>query len=212
MVWPRGMLRAYKRCNNQPCSRWWDTPSVFVVCTVVCLVCVSGNGYIEGTELDGFLREFVSSANATDVSPEVSLTQPHVTLGIIHSFTEKFWKLTRGSNLGTLTQRGDQPRINPILGVGGGGDAEKATVCYLFFHLMFRTCMDTIYNVLESRQEEKKNDSRSLSSDKCKLRCSSLTSAKKVEVIKEVEKGVKKKKYGCRNRIWNTAEHFIDLT
>lgn len=30
------------------------------------------NGYIEGTELDGFLREFVSSANATDVGPEVS--------------------------------------------------------------------------------------------------------------------------------------------
>ncbi|KAJ4428884.1 hypothetical protein ANN_25877 [Periplaneta americana] len=30
------------------------------------------NGYIEGTELDGFLREFVSSANVTDVSPEVS--------------------------------------------------------------------------------------------------------------------------------------------
>lgn len=29
-----------------------------------------GNGYIEGTELDGFLREFVSSANATDVDPE----------------------------------------------------------------------------------------------------------------------------------------------
>ncbi|XP_053963553.1 calbindin-32-like isoform X2 [Anastrepha ludens] len=29
-----------------------------------------GNGYIEGTELDGFLREFVSSANATDISPE----------------------------------------------------------------------------------------------------------------------------------------------
>uniref|UniRef100_A0A336MAS7 CSON012379 protein n=1 Tax=Culicoides sonorensis TaxID=179676 RepID=A0A336MAS7_CULSO len=28
------------------------------------------NGYIEGTELDGFLREFVSSANATDVDPE----------------------------------------------------------------------------------------------------------------------------------------------
>nr|CAD7395600.1 unnamed protein product [Timema cristinae] len=37
---------------------------------IVCLVCVSGNGYIEGTELDGFLREFVSSANATDVGPE----------------------------------------------------------------------------------------------------------------------------------------------
>lgn len=30
-----------------------------------------GNGYIEGTELDGFLKEFVSSANATDISPEV---------------------------------------------------------------------------------------------------------------------------------------------
>lgn len=29
------------------------------------------NGYIEGTELDGFLREFVSSANSSDVSPEV---------------------------------------------------------------------------------------------------------------------------------------------
>uniref|UniRef100_A0A182Q5B1 EF-hand domain-containing protein n=1 Tax=Anopheles farauti TaxID=69004 RepID=A0A182Q5B1_9DIPT len=32
-----------------------------------------GNGYIEGSELDGFLKEFVSSANATDISPE-SLT------------------------------------------------------------------------------------------------------------------------------------------
>ncbi|XP_062533914.1 calbindin-32-like [Armigeres subalbatus] len=32
-----------------------------------------GNGYIEGTELDGFLKEFVSSANATDLGPE-SLT------------------------------------------------------------------------------------------------------------------------------------------
>lgn len=29
-----------------------------------------GNGYIEGTELDGFLREFVSSANITDIAPE----------------------------------------------------------------------------------------------------------------------------------------------
>ncbi|XP_041971904.1 calbindin-32 isoform X2 [Aricia agestis] len=29
-----------------------------------------GNGYIEGTELDGFLREFVSSANCTDINPE----------------------------------------------------------------------------------------------------------------------------------------------
>lgn len=32
-----------------------------------------GNGYIEGTELDGFLREFVASANATDISPEVHI-------------------------------------------------------------------------------------------------------------------------------------------
>ena len=30
-----------------------------------------GNGYIEGTELDGFLREFVASVNSTDTSPEV---------------------------------------------------------------------------------------------------------------------------------------------
>lgn len=29
-----------------------------------------GNGYIEGSELDGFLREFVSSANMTDIAPE----------------------------------------------------------------------------------------------------------------------------------------------
>ncbi|XP_065200012.1 calbindin-32 isoform X2 [Planococcus citri] len=29
-----------------------------------------GNGYIEGTELDGFLREFVASANKNDISPE----------------------------------------------------------------------------------------------------------------------------------------------
>ena len=43
-------------------------------------IILSGNGYIEGTELDGFLREFVSSANATDISPEVSyifLTKHH---------------------------------------------------------------------------------------------------------------------------------------
>ncbi|KAI2799154.1 Calbindin-32 [Blomia tropicalis] len=30
-----------------------------------------GNGYIEGCELDNFLREFVSSVNATDIGPEV---------------------------------------------------------------------------------------------------------------------------------------------
>lgn len=34
----------------------------------------AANGYIEGTELDGFLAEFVSSVNIMDVGPEVSLT------------------------------------------------------------------------------------------------------------------------------------------
>ena len=33
----------------------------------------TGNGYIEGGELDGFLREFVTSVNAEDVGPEVSI-------------------------------------------------------------------------------------------------------------------------------------------
>lgn len=32
----------------------------------------TGNGFIEGTELDGFLREFVASANPTEVNSEVS--------------------------------------------------------------------------------------------------------------------------------------------
>lgn len=31
----------------------------------------SGNGYIEGKELDGFLREFVASVNQTECGPEV---------------------------------------------------------------------------------------------------------------------------------------------
>lgn len=31
----------------------------------------AGNGFIEGKELDNFLREFVSSVNATDVGPEI---------------------------------------------------------------------------------------------------------------------------------------------
>ena len=34
---------------------------------------ITGNGYIEGTELDGFLREFVSSVNLVDVGPEVNV-------------------------------------------------------------------------------------------------------------------------------------------
>ena len=32
---------------------------------------LTGNGYIEGTELDGFLREFVESVNNVDSGPEV---------------------------------------------------------------------------------------------------------------------------------------------
>jgi len=34
---------------------------------------LAGNGFIEGIELDGFLREFVSSVNANDANPEVRL-------------------------------------------------------------------------------------------------------------------------------------------
>ena len=48
---------------------------------------VSGNGYIEGTELDGFLREFISSVNADDCGPEVSeltiLSRGLVSKGIV---------------------------------------------------------------------------------------------------------------------------------
>ena len=32
-----------------------------------------GNGFIEGSELDGFLREFVTSVNSSDTAPEVSI-------------------------------------------------------------------------------------------------------------------------------------------
>ncbi|CAG0912379.1 unnamed protein product [Notodromas monacha] len=31
---------------------------------------IDGNGYIEGSELDSFLREFASSLNAPDVNPD----------------------------------------------------------------------------------------------------------------------------------------------
>lgn len=39
-----------------------------------CIIIIhpTGNGFIEGTELDGFLREFVASANPTEVNSEVS--------------------------------------------------------------------------------------------------------------------------------------------
>lgn len=41
-----------------------------------CIIIIhpTGNGFIEGTELDGFLREFVASANPTEVNSEVSET------------------------------------------------------------------------------------------------------------------------------------------
>jgi hypothetical protein len=41
--------------------------------TLLRLYCLlfSGNGYIEGIELDGFLREFVESVNNVDSGPEV---------------------------------------------------------------------------------------------------------------------------------------------
>jgi len=39
----------------------------------ICLFLLTANGYIEGTELDGFLAEFVSSVNIMDVGPEVSV-------------------------------------------------------------------------------------------------------------------------------------------
>ncbi|XP_064119969.1 calbindin-32-like isoform X2 [Macrobrachium nipponense] len=35
-----------------------------------------GNGYIEGSELDGFLKEFVSSVNANDTGPEGAASLP----------------------------------------------------------------------------------------------------------------------------------------
>ena len=35
------------------------------------LIFFTGNGFIEGTELDGFLREFVTSVNASECGPEV---------------------------------------------------------------------------------------------------------------------------------------------
>ena len=61
-----------------------------------------GNGYIEGTELDGFLREFVSSANATNVGPEVNNfpNYPHMAsmmrriCSIVIRFVSSFQTLT----------------------------------------------------------------------------------------------------------------------
>lgn len=45
----------------------------------------TGNGYIEGIELDGFLREFVSSANPSDAGiGEVSVLMFHL---LYHGFS-----------------------------------------------------------------------------------------------------------------------------
>lgn len=37
-----------------------------------------GNGFIEGSELDSFLREFVSSVNKNDAGPEVRMVELQV--------------------------------------------------------------------------------------------------------------------------------------
>ena len=48
--------------------------------------CVSGNGFIEGKELDQFLYELVTSINTTDLGPEVSTrsVNPHPTPFTLH--------------------------------------------------------------------------------------------------------------------------------
>lgn len=46
----------------------------------------TGNGFIEGTELDGFLREFVASANPTEVNSEVSHFFIHTLLTLLSLF------------------------------------------------------------------------------------------------------------------------------
>ena len=45
---------------------------------------LSGNGFIEGSELDGFLREFVTSVNTSECGPEVS---EHKGTEILQSFS-----------------------------------------------------------------------------------------------------------------------------
>ena len=45
---------------------------------------LSGNGFIEGSELDGFLREFVTSVNTSECGPEVS---EHKGSEILQSFS-----------------------------------------------------------------------------------------------------------------------------
>lgn len=49
---------------------------------------MTANGYIEGTELDGFLAEFVSSVNIMDVGPEVSV-YPYVYIGEMFAYVKR---------------------------------------------------------------------------------------------------------------------------
>lgn len=45
---------------------------MFDMCMMLYHYLITGNGFIEGTELDSFFREFISSVNTTDCGPEVS--------------------------------------------------------------------------------------------------------------------------------------------
>ena len=53
---------------------------------VFILIVYSGNGYIEGVELDGFLREFVSSTNP-DGSPCTQVNLPFFTEHLVPRYT-----------------------------------------------------------------------------------------------------------------------------
>lgn len=56
------------------CCELWKVNICFSLSLSLFDILSAANGYIEGTELDGFLAEFVSSVNILDVGPEVSLT------------------------------------------------------------------------------------------------------------------------------------------
>ncbi|KPJ00828.1 Calbindin-32 [Papilio xuthus] len=70
-----------------------------------------GNGYIEGTELDGFLKEFVSSANFIDVSPDMKLVLLLTVLAVVASGFTNSASLDYSSS-----------RANLYLGYIGAGD------------------------------------------------------------------------------------------
>jgi hypothetical protein len=64
----RGALFAFANFED-PGSGILVLRQFIFICFIIFIF--SGNGYIEGTELDGFLREFVASVNSVDVGPEV---------------------------------------------------------------------------------------------------------------------------------------------